>query len=378
MVDINIREVLSHLSDEPRRGWLARGIPRADCESVAEHSHAVSLICTAYAPEQLKAKATELAAAHDVAEAVTGDIIPADQVGKEAKLSRERLAYLFLESMDPVAGSRLTELWREYQENRTEAAQLVHDADKLQRLDRAFAYARRFPKLDLSDFKHDATQIVGDSMRQEARQVLEKWTSWEQRRQTFIFVIGGPGVGKGTQCSKAAATLRAAHVSAGELLRCEQARPGSRFRDFITQSFEMSIPVPPTLIIDLVREAIQHDPCETIFLDGFPLTVEQLRYFENELSIKYGTVLLDAGSETLRRRLQGRAESSGRADDEPDRIDKRIEAFHARPSPVMDLLRSREQPFFAVDGEAEVEDVQAKFVEYAQAILRLYSSPHLT
>ncbi|EQK98182.1 Adenylate kinase [Ophiocordyceps sinensis CO18] len=209
-------------------------------------------------------------------------------------------------------------------------------------------------------------------MRQAAQHVLEKWTSWEQRRQTFVFVIGGPGVGKGTHCSKAAATLGAAHVSAGELLRREQARPGSRFRDFITQSFEMSIPVPPILIIDLVQETIQHEPCETIILDGFPLTEEQLEYFENEISIKYGTVLLNASSETLRRRLLGRAESSGRADDDLGKIGKRIEAFSMRPNPVMDHLQGREQPFFSIDGEADVDEVQAKFVECIQAILQQY------
>lgn len=90
-------------------------------------------------------------------------------------------------------------------------------------------------------------------------------------------------MGKGTQCSRAAATLGAAHMSAGELLRREQARPTSQYRDFITQSFKMSIPVPPKLIIGLLQDAIQQNSCETIILDGFPLTQEQLRHFENEV-----------------------------------------------------------------------------------------------
>lgn len=224
-----------------------------------------------------------------MAEAVTGDSIPADQVCKEAKQVRERLAYLFFESIDPVAGPRLAEIWREYEENQTEAAKLVHDADKLQRLDRAFGYARRYPKLDLSDFKSDATQIENCSMRQAARHVLERWTTWEQRQQTFVFVIGKPAPARRPdehaadpeQAARAWERARSVgrvplplelSTCLGKLLRREQARSGSRFRGFITQSFEMSIPVPPMLIIDLLQETISHEPCGTVILDGFPLT----------------------------------------------------------------------------------------------------------
>ncbi|POR33506.1 Adenylate kinase [Tolypocladium paradoxum] len=324
--------------------------------------------------QALRAKATELAAAHDVAEAVTGDILPADKVSKESKLSREELAYQFLKSIDPQAGGRFMELWQEYEENQTEAANLVHDADKLQRLDRAFEYARRYPRLDLSDFKNDAGLIIHSHMHVAARDVLRKWTTWEQRSQKFIFVIGGPGVGKGTQCSKAAAALGATHVSAGELLRNEQARPGSPFRDFITQSFEKSIPVPPILITELVQATIQHQPHEVVLLDGFPLSEQQLKFFENEVSEKYGTVSLIASDETLDRRLQERAKSSGRTDDDPKNICKRIEAFSTRSRPILDKLREREreQPFFTVDSEGQVEEVQDKCIECIKAILQHY------
>ena len=43
-----------------------------------------------------------------------------------------------------------------------------------------------------------------------------------------VFVLGGPGVGKGTQCARLEQTFpsRVVHLSAGELLRQEQARGG--------------------------------------------------------------------------------------------------------------------------------------------------------
>ena len=37
----------------------------------------------------------------------------------------------------------------------------------------------------------------------------------------MIFVLGGPGSGKGTQCARLVEEYNAAHFSAGELLRAE-------------------------------------------------------------------------------------------------------------------------------------------------------------
>ncbi|KAJ6439125.1 recQ family helicase [Purpureocillium lavendulum] len=260
MANVSIRDVLSRLSDEKRRGWLLRGIPAAECESVAEHSSSVALICEAYAPSEFKAAAVELAAAHDVAEAVTGDIVPSDNISKEEKLSREQLAYCFFESVDPQVGLRLKELWQEYESNQTESANLVHDVDKLQRLDRAFKYARRYPRLDFSDFKKDAGAIQNKQMFDDAQGVLQRWNAWEgsSRKHKFIFVIG-------------------------ELLRAEQSRPNSRFQAFLAKSFALSIPVPPMLLMEILRSAIQDQPHDVVFLDGFPLTGQQLEEFEKEV-----------------------------------------------------------------------------------------------
>lgn len=61
-----------------------------------------------------------------------------------------------------------------------------------------------------------------------------------------------------------------------------------------------------------------------------------------------------------------------RSDDDLGKIGKRIEAFSARPNPVKDHLQGRKQPFFSIDGEAEVDEVQSRFIECVQAILQRY------
>jgi UMP-CMP kinase len=49
-----------------------------------------------------------------------------------------------------------------------------------------------------------------------------------------IFVLGGPGAGKGTQCMKLK-DLGFEHLSAGDLLRAERNREGSPFGELINQ-----------------------------------------------------------------------------------------------------------------------------------------------
>lgn len=50
---------------------------------------------------------------------------------------------------------------------------------------------------------------------------------------SVIFVLGGPGAGKGTQCANLVKDYGFVHLSAGDLLREEQNREGSKFGDLI-------------------------------------------------------------------------------------------------------------------------------------------------
>eukprot|EP00913_Durusdinium_trenchii_P015843 g14889.t1 len=60
---------------------------------------------------------------------------------------------------------------------------------------------------------------------------------WRDVQRNFgpsvIFVLGGPGAGKGTQCTRIAANFGFQHLSAGDLLREERKRPGSELGELI-------------------------------------------------------------------------------------------------------------------------------------------------
>lgn len=72
-----------------------------------------------------------------------------------------------------------------------------------------------------------------------------------------IFVLGGPGAGKGTQCSNLVRDYGFKHLSAGDLLRDEQNRPGSEFGEMIKEYIREGKIVPQEVTIQLLENAMQ-------------------------------------------------------------------------------------------------------------------------
>lgn len=73
---------------------------------------------------------------------------------------------------------------------------------------------------------------------------------------TVIFVLGGPGAGKGTQCANLVRDYAFKHLSAGDLLREEQDRPGSKRGEEIKTHIRDGTIVPMEVTIELLKEAM--------------------------------------------------------------------------------------------------------------------------
>jgi UMP-CMP kinase len=194
------------------------------------------------------------------------------------------------ESKHDVFASRIGKLWEEYEEGVSPVSRIVHEVDKFQALSQAYIYSRRYPELSdqLGDFKNHREYITDPWLSGRADDILRAWEADAPHKASdtvFIFVMGGPGVGKGTQCELAAQKFGFKHVSVGELLRRERSLPGSLYGDFIEKSFRESVPVPPTLVMKLLSVELQGLGAagRGIIVDGFPLSKDQLRAFEEEV-----------------------------------------------------------------------------------------------
>jgi len=133
----------------PRMGWAMRGVPHV--ESVAEHSHAMTLMALALAdlldaggtlaiPLSLE-KVLAIATLHDLAEARLTDLpASAQRLIPEAIKSQAETATI-RDLLGPLpSAERLIGWWHEFEDESTPEGRLVRDADKLEMMVQCLRY----------------------------------------------------------------------------------------------------------------------------------------------------------------------------------------------------------------------------------------------
>ncbi|EFX01614.1 uridylate kinase ura6 [Grosmannia clavigera kw1407] len=186
---------------------------------------------------------------------------------------------------------------------------------------------------------------------------------------TVVFVLGGPGAGKGTQCARLVQTYGFAHLSAGDLLRAEQDRPGSEFGQLIKDYIRDGLIVPMEVTVKLLENAMkayvaQNPDRRRLFLvDGFPRKMDQAVAFESTVCRAKLVLFYDCPESELERRLLERGKTSGRSDDNAASIRKRFHTFVDTSMPVVDAY-SQQGRVVKIDAtatpDAVFRDTQAK------------------
>ncbi|MCO5581589.1 hypothetical protein L7F22_035477 [Adiantum nelumboides] len=104
-----------------------------------------------------------------------------------------------------------------------------------------------------------------------------------------LVLLGGPGVGKGTWGSLIGERLSIPHISTGELVRTELAKPISActrkemmLREHVKSIVNQGKLLPDYVILELLLSRLQEaDPAVGFVLDGFPRTVAQARVLDD-------------------------------------------------------------------------------------------------
>ena len=153
----------------------------------------------------------------------------------------------------------------------------------------------------------------------------------------LIFVTGGPGTGKGTQCANLVEHNGFKHISIGDLVRAE-IKSGSEIGQSIKSIAERGDLVPKELIIDLLLQALKRIKAHTLLIDGFPRDTQQAVYLE-QLGVPVDYILhYEADSDqVLLDRLLERGRTSGRADDREETIIYRFQVYKSESVPVLSL-----------------------------------------
>lgn len=72
-----------------------------------------------------------------------------------------------------------------------------------------------------------------------------------------VFVLGGPGAGKGTQCAKLARDFHMQHLGVGDVLRQERDTPNSEFGELISHNMQAGRIGPMEVTVRLLQRAIE-------------------------------------------------------------------------------------------------------------------------
>nr|XP_043624224.1 UMP-CMP kinase 3-like isoform X2 [Erigeron canadensis] len=161
-----------------------------------------------------------------------------------------------------------------------------------------------------------------------------------QKNPKIVFVLGGPGSGKGTQCANIVEHFGYTHLSAGDLLRAE-IKSGSENGTMIQNMIKEGKIVPSEVTVNLLLKAIAENENDKFLIDGFPRNEENRAAFEAAGIEPEFVLYFDCPVEEMEKRLLSR--NQGREDDNIDTIRKRFKVFLESSLPVIEYYSSKDK-----------------------------------
>ncbi|PLK44618.1 adenylate kinase [Emticicia sp. TH156] len=175
-----------------------------------------------------------------------------------------------------------------------------------------------------------------------------------------LVIFGPPGAGKGTQSAKIINQYKLAHISTGDMFRMhisQDTELGKRVKQILADG----LLVPDSITIDMLEEEVQRNPDASGFIfDGFPRTVNQAEALDKFLESKGEKIdlvlQLDVTEAEIKNRIAERKKVSGRADDDEDKLLKRIDEYFTKTIHVLPFYQQQGK-VVKVNGIGEIEAI---------------------
>jgi adenylate kinase len=181
-----------------------------------------------------------------------------------------------------------------------------------------------------------------------------------------LILLGPPGAGKGTQAQRLVRKFGIVQLSTGDMLRAAVAAgtPVGLRAKSIMDAGQL---VPDDVVVSIIADRIgQPDARRGFVLDGFPRTVPQAEALERllaERGLKLdGVIELKVDEGILLKRIENRVVEMTargeklRADDNPDVLRGRLDAYRAQTAPLADHYAAKGM-LRTVDGMAPIDEV---------------------
>ena len=183
-----------------------------------------------------------------------------------------------------------------------------------------------------------------------------------------VFVLGGPGAGKGTMCELAESQLGWIHLSTGDLLRAELSAGGPTAAT-IDECLTAGKLVPNEIIVGLLKIAMEsghsYDRKEELPSRWFSSLPQQLGSLETRYSVESPEIpkmlYFECPFDVLEKRILGRAKYTGRSDDNIESIKLRFDTFKSETLPTVEHFKS-------LNRCVEIDTSQDRQAVYAQVV----------
>lgn len=172
-----------------------------------------------------------------------------------------------------------------------------------------------------------------------------------------LIILGGPGVGKGTQSERLCNHFNIPRVAMGDILRsaiAKQTDLGRKAEDYVKKG-EL---VPDQILIQFMRHRLNEpDVSKGWLLEGYPRTAfqaEELDFLLDEFGQKLNwAIYLQASEDVMKERSLGRS----LADDKPEILQRRITSFQECTIPILEYYHPR-QKLLTVDATPSPDVVE--------------------
>jgi adenylate kinase len=184
-----------------------------------------------------------------------------------------------------------------------------------------------------------------------------------------LILLGPPGAGKGTQAQRLVTKHGIVQLSTGDMLRSAVGAGtpvGLKAKALMDRGDLVSDEVVVAIIADRIG---QPDAKRGFVLDGFPRTVPQAKALDRllaERGLKLDAVIeLKVDEAILLKRIETRVAEMTvrgekiRADDNPEALKKRLDAYRAQTEPLS-AYYARTGQLRVVDGMAPIDEVTAQ------------------
>ncbi|XP_033326848.1 cytidine/uridine monophosphate kinase Dak1 isoform X2 [Megalopta genalis] len=166
-------------------------------------------------------------------------------------------------------------------------------------------------------------------------------------KNEVLFILGGPGAGKGTLGQYIMERLGYVHLSAGDLLRDERRNANSQYGQLIENYIRDGKIVPVAITCSLLDQAMQkhYSPHKRYLIDGFPRNQDNVDGWNETMSDKCivkGVLFCECNKEVCTQRcLKRGAAGSGRSDDNEEVLVKRHETYIMATLPIIEYYEKQ-------------------------------------